>query len=433
MAEECTLALDLGTTAFKAAAVVRDAVVGKPAVVPCTLRYGSGGMVRCDPERYLTWAGRALRAAARQAQEAGYKVSAIGISSQAQTFVPIDLSGKPADPAIVWTDTTGALEVRAVADAIPNFAAVVGFLEPSPLQFLPKVLHYRRQGGTASRFLLLNEWIVYSFTGEAYGDAVNQGMGGFYDIARLCWNEAALRLAGIPPEALAQVHPAGARAAPLKPQWARKLGVPEGIPVYSCGNDQSCAAVGAGVRNPGEVFANFGTAMVVYALKGLPAEPRTGVEIAGVSPLPNRWFLLGVEAEFGNIVEWLAGLLYPRRGVGYMLEHALERRTDPVPRPRFSIPGGGTVHIEGLRVGTGRETIVRALMMHYADRFEGLLYSVLANAPLPRSMPAAGGISRSAAWLRLLQQHCGIALEATPMEHPGLIGIARIIRAAGHR
>ena len=47
----------------------------------------------------------------------------------------------------------------------------------------------------------------------------------------------------------------------------RDLGLLPVPMIYSCGNDQSCAAIGAGLERAGDILCNFGTALVVYALQ----------------------------------------------------------------------------------------------------------------------------------------------------------------------
>lgn len=426
--DKVVLALDLGTTAFKAAAVRDDEIVGQVAVVPTKLEYGRGGAVTCPPERYRAWALDALRNAAGQARALGFRVRAIGISSQAQTFIPTDGRLQPVGDAIVWTDATATDEAAAAAEALPDFAHTSGFAQPSPQQFLPKVMRHAKTHGGAARYLLLNEWVIAQLTGTCYGDTVNQGMGGFYDITQLRWNEAALNLAGLRADQLAPAYPAAGRCAGLSRDVADILNAPSGIPVYSCGNDQSCAAIGCGLEQPGELFANFGTAMVVYTLYDRPTVPHSAEQIAGISPLPSRWFLLAVESEFGNVVEWFARILYPRSGVGKMLERALSRRPRRIPELAFDFPGGGTLDIRGLRLGSTREDLVLALMQTYANRFSVLMHGVLRADVKPSRIVAGGGVSRSRAWCEFLSRRCGVTVTAAPLEHPALIGIARIIR-----
>src|SRR5262249_30991632 len=146
---------------------------------------------------------------------------------------------------------------------------------------------------------------------------------------------------------------------------------------------------------------NFGTALVVYALKSRPAEPSSETQIAGLSPLPSRWFLLGLESECGNVVEWLAELLYPRPGGGRMIEAALGgERSSSLPEIRLT--GGGRLDIRNLSIGSRREELARALLEYYAAQFGTLLAGVTAVGKPPRRLFAGGGLSRSAAWLEFL-------------------------------
>ncbi|MCW3051824.1 MAG: gluconokinase, partial [Chthonomonadales bacterium] len=230
---DCILALDLGTSAFKAAAVAQDLLLGRPTVVRYTLDYEKG-FVTCDPERLYRCALRALRGAAKTAREQGLRVTAIGISSQAQTYLALDAAGETVQPAIIWTDSRATAQAELAVQDFPDFALTSGFLRPSPLQFLPKVRYFQRRRRTAQRFLLLNEWLIYRLTGEAYGDETNQGMGGFYDIRARAWSERALEWAWLTPENLARVAPAASISTPLR--GGQLLGLPE-VPVYSCGND----------------------------------------------------------------------------------------------------------------------------------------------------------------------------------------------------
>jgi xylulokinase len=425
MAADCIVALDLGTTAFKAAPVDPNGVRGRVTVAPYALDYAGDG-VTCDPERYVRCAQRALQGAARTARQQGLAVRGIGLTSQAQTYIALDAAGKPIQSAIVWTDSRATEEAEEAANALPDFSRTCGFTRPSPLQFLPKVMRFRRSGGQARHLLLLNEWIVYRLTGQMFGDAVNQGMCGFYDISRQTWNDRALSLAGISVENLAAVAPAAALHAPLTTEWRRALDLPA-VPVYSCGNDQSCAAVGAGLEQTGDLFCNFGTALVVYALHDRPTAPAHSDQIAGISPIPGRWFLLGVESECGNVVEWLANLLYPRRGVGFMIKDALAADIVPESLAAITPTGSGQLEIRHLLIGSRREEIARALLEYYSERFKALTIGVSDPGASSRRLFTGGGLSRSVDWLQFLRARHGLSLTPTVGEHPGLVGAAKII------
>ncbi len=422
----CILALDLGTTAFKAGPVAAGRLAATPVVAPYRLDHRPDGAVLCDPALYAETALQALAGAARSAREAGLEPRAVALTSQAQTYIPVDERGRPVGPAVVWTDDRAVREAAEAADALPDFAASAGFTEPSPLQFLCKAAMRGRREGHPARYLLLNEWVALALTGAAYGDDVNQGMGGFMDIRTRAWNPAALAFAGIHEGMPAPCGPAATLSEPLTADAAERLGVGR-IPVHSCGNDQSCGAIGAGAVDEGAGFLNFGTAMVAYRTLAAPAAPAEPWQIAGISPLPERWFLLGVESEFGNMVEWLAELLWPAEGVGTMLEACAEGAPWPGV-PDFTPTGGGRCSLLGVGPGVERLGLGRAALAYYLGRVRTMAGALWPQG-LPARLMAAGGMSRSDAWLGLVEAELGLRPHRADAEHAGLIGAARVVEA----
>ena len=106
----CILALDLGTTAFKAGLVAAGRLAATPVVAPYRLDHRPDGAVLCDPALYAETALQALAGAARLAREAGLEPRAVALTSQAQTYIPVDERGRPVGPAVVWTDDRAVRE-----------------------------------------------------------------------------------------------------------------------------------------------------------------------------------------------------------------------------------------------------------------------------------------------------------------------------------
>ena len=435
MSDHCIIALDLGTTAFKCGPVDESGLLAEPATVSYQLVYDAG-RVTFDPEAYVRVAAQALASAAKSARDTGLVVDAIGISSQAQTYIPLDENGRPLQQAIVWTDGRAIDEAQAAARQIPDFVRHSGFKQPLAEMFMPKVRHFANTSGIALsrvwKFVLLNEYIIYRLTGAAYGDETNQGMSGFYHIAERRWSLAALDFARIAPHQLAEVAPAGQIGRPLTREWCDQLGI-EPVPVYSCGNDQSCSAAGAGLAVTGDVLCNFGTAMVVYALKDQLPDHLLDKQIAGISPLTGRYFLLGLESECGNVLDWAHRVLYPERDFATMMEESLQPAIDSASLPKIALPGGGRIDIQGLSVGCEAWQLVRAFLELYAETFGALLDGVTGQLKggsglAPPAVYAAGGLSRSDAWLGYLSHKFVTEFKHTATEHPGLVGVARIIK-----
>ncbi|MCL4506757.1 MAG: FGGY family carbohydrate kinase [Chloroflexi bacterium] len=428
MAHSCVIALDLGTTAFKCAPVGVEGLLAEPTSVNYDLEYHAGE-VTFKPDGYLNVATAALAGAMKAAHSEGLVVSAIGISSQAQTYIPLNHQGKPLQDAVVWTDDRATDEAREAAAAIPDFIRHSGFRQPLPAMFMPKIKHFARHSGvnmkTVWKFALLNEYIIYRLTGSVYGDTTNQGMSGFYHIADRHWSPQALTFAGITEGQLADTGPAAVLSHQLAGEWCHGLGLPP-VPVYSCGNDQSCSAAGAGLSTGGEVLCNFGAAMVIYALKDeLPAD-LSDKQIAGINPLTDRYFLLGLENECGNVLDWANRVFYAGQPFGHMMTDALRDMPDPAALPRVSLPGGGRINIQSLTVGSERRHLVRALLELYADTFGELLSGVTDKQEL-KSLYVAGGLSRSEDWLKFLKRRFNIEFAPTGTEQAALAGVAKII------
>jgi xylulokinase len=403
-------------------------LVKDPVVVPYSLDYDAG-RVTCNPERYYRTALEALSQAAQAVRTSGRRIEAIGISSQAQTYIPLDRKGAPLGNAVVWTDNRAAQEAEELTQAIPEVTALCGFKRFSGQQFLPKVLHFLREGQVTrdlvSQFLLLHEYIAYRLTGMAYGEETSQGMGGFYDITARAWSPAALETAGITSDQLAAVAPSAGQSPPLLPNLCQELGL-NAVPVYVCGNDQTCAAAGVDLEEDG-VLCNFGTAMVAYTRNKERPESVSETQIAGIDPLTSRYFLLGFEPECGNVLEWMADLLYPGQEIEVMQQKATSAAIDSTALPRISFKGGGRLEIQDLTVGSRPEILARSLLEYYADRFEILLQEVQGTEGRIGRLIASGGLARSQTWLDFLEQRLSLSFVRAQSEHPGLIGIARII------
>jgi len=427
-ATDCILALDLGTTAFKAAAVRWSGEITPPVVARYAVRVTAEG-VTCDPRLYERLALRALRGTARAAEARGWRPQAIGISSQAQTFVPVGARGEPLSDAIVWTDRRAEREAAQMTEALPDFSRRAGFDHPLPELYACKLAWLRRHQPelhrAARRFPLLNEYIVLRLTGECAGDETNAGMGGLWDIADRRWNAAALAFAGVAPERLARIAPAAGLGPALAIEVARSIGV-DPVPVFSCGNDQAAGAAGSGMTGERDALCNFGTAMVVWARKEEQPVPADEDQIAGIDPLTGRYFLLGLEMECGNLVEWLARLLYPRGGPADLIERALA--AEPSDVPVFVPRGAGRSDLLGLTTRSTREAIARAAVERFSQRFGEVLAGVIGAEPASVRLYAAGGLSRSRVWLRHLEARHGVRFTPLREEHAGLAGIARIVR-----
>lgn len=424
------LALDLGTSSFKCALVNEDGVIPETVISENYVIYRRNGEITFPAEKYFDIAAKLLKRSCLFASEKKLRIDSIGITSQAQTYVPVGKEGEAVSDAVIWLDGRAESEADEVASGIADFPSHSGFPKPSAQMFLPKIVHLKNKApavhSSVWKFLLLNEYIIFRLTGETYGDSSNQGMGGFFDISKNEISKVALSLAGIGADQLARPYPPSSFGRPLAGGISKILGIDK-VKVYSCGNDQSCAAAGAGLSGENDILCNFGTAMVVYSLKKKQPLPALGNQIAGISSLGNHYFLLGFESECGNILEALQRNFYGENKFGFMLEEALKTDLEePGIKGALAAVYPAISGISALHGKYSRAAVCRALLEKYADIFENILASLSGN-PVPGKIFASGGLSLSEDWLQFLEKRCAFKFARMKSCHPALEGVYKTI------
>ncbi len=247
-----TLAIDLGSTEFKAAIYDDARLIGSGGYKLAYHR--KNAKVELPVEEVLSGFDTIINRAIEEAAVSITEISAIGISSQAQTFALMDEHNQPLTPFISWLDMRAGKSYKTIS--LPDFAEHSSITEPIPnMQLcLLKNLHERGQ------VMPLPSYVIKLLTGNFVTDNNLAAMTGLFSLRDKKYNKEALKLAEIQEEDLPEVIDIGEVAGKTA---ANPFGLPEGIPVYSCGNDQTAGACGAGL-SPGDVLITLGTAQVVY-------------------------------------------------------------------------------------------------------------------------------------------------------------------------
>ncbi|MCU0482968.1 MAG: FGGY family carbohydrate kinase, partial [Chloroflexi bacterium] len=288
------VAVDLGTSALKAAVVALDGhVLGRGRVPLSLLHDGEPGRAEQDALGWWAALADAVRSALRAAALAGpVEPIAMCCVGHGPTLVPTAADGSPVGPAMTWLDQRPGGDVAEVAARIGRSGWTVTLL------------------GCARHVWRL--------------DPARDAATAWYLSA---WDHLAFRLAGRAATALADpadaitVEEAAAvgldeRAAPppirsgeplggLLPGPAAALGLRPGLPVVAGVNDAIAAFLGAGLTEPGQAVDTGGTSggFGLY-VDGSPAIPGLWT---GAAPLPGLRYVGGAMAGTGRALDWLAG------------------------------------------------------------------------------------------------------------------------------
>jgi L-ribulokinase len=342
-----TLGIDYGTNSVRALVVrCKDGAELGAAVVA----YPSGhqgvildpkdhNLARQNPADYLHGLEKSIKGALAQAKKIkGFdarRVIGLGVDTTGSSPIPVDATNTPlalekkwagnlAAHCWLWKDHTSvkeAAEITALAAKIrPNYIAKCGNTYSSEW-FWSKILRCRRTAPAvfkaAYSWVELADWIPSVLAGVKDPRSVKRGVccaghkalyaedwGGLPDKEFLAALDPAL--ADLRDRLYEKAHDATASAGTLCAEWAKKLGLPSGIPIAIGEMDVHHGAIGCGVAE-GTLVKVIGTSTcdcgVVSADKTVPDIPGICGIVKG-SILPGYYGLEAGQSAVGDIFKW---------------------------------------------------------------------------------------------------------------------------------
>jgi len=348
------LGVDYGTNSVRALIVdvadgseVGTAVFGYPSGKDGILLDGRDpNLARQNPADYVDGFYESVRGAIRDASKrpgfAVDRIVGIGVDTTASTPLPVDRDGTPlamlpafkkdlAAHAWLWKDHTShaeALEITAkAAKTKERYLDKCGGAYSSEW-FWSKILHCARTSPKVAKaaysWVEQCDFVSGFITGNSDPDTMPRGIcaAGHKGLYHEDWDGLPSKrfLAGLSPE-LAKVRDHYARRAQtadqvagrINPAVARKVGLPQGIPVAVGSVDAHLGAVGAGIK-PGTLVKIIGTStcdMLVVPQDGrAPNIPG----ICGIVPgsiVPGMYGIEAGQSAVGDIFNWFATYLTP--------------------------------------------------------------------------------------------------------------------------
>lgn len=428
------LAVDCGSTSFKAAVVDGRLKVRGEGAVRLEYHYAGGGRVELDVEGVNCAVRLAAAAALRAAGVSAAALRAIAITSQAQTFIVLTREGNARMRFISWQDqrAEAACATLAKMPSVSDFGTHSSFGAPLAALQICQILYLQR---TRPGFIRPGDWIlklpaylVQRLTGEPVLDENLAAMSGLYSLALRDWWPAALGACRLRKDQLPRVVPVGDVAA-LTSAGAQKFGLPAGIPVVLAGNDQTAGAYGARLDRTGAILLTLGTAHAGYVCRPRLPPPRAEL-VRGPYP-GGRAYRLAVDGCGGNVINWaqtvLAGCGHDdtfyaaaaqseRGSRGLMFEPALDS-------------GAGVWRNIGLHHTPA--DFARSVIEALGRRASALVRNLGVN-PRRHKILAAGGGSRNSLFVRTVSEMLGAPIRVTSASP--LLGAARMaLEAKGVR
>lgn len=412
------LAIDMGSTSFKAAVFdgrLRAISTGSHHL---SYRYGAGGHVELEVAKVEETLRRALAAAGADKHEIG----AIALTSQAQTFTVVDAQGRAQRPFISWQDRRAGSACEALTRRLPDFGGHSSFGSLDPALQICQLRALKL--GAGLRPLALPSYVLMLLSRETAVDNNLAAMTGLYSLPMQGWWPEALRECGVRAAQLSKVIPVGSVAA-VTTGVAKRFGLRAGIPVVLAGNDQTAGGYGARLETRGGLLITLGTAQVAYACCKRMPKPGVGA-IRGHYP-GGLFYRMAADSCGGNVVNWAETLLFGGRDDAAFFREAQRA------------PSGchGVVFDTALDSGQGgwtqlgvhhtRADLARSVLETLGRRMSGLVKQ-LGVKRVGRKILVAGGGSAQPLWRNIMAEFLDARLVRTHANP--LLGAARMARQA---
>ncbi len=300
MAQDCIIALDIGTTATKALCVTKQGGVQH------TLRL-EGEQAPTGSSLFAT-AVRALR----QCQPTdSLRPVALALTSQVGSYLPFAHNQPPEALKLhSWQSASGTDYAAPLCKQHNRdyWLQTIGMQHP-PLGSYPGPFLLKLQGeapqliGQLDKLLSIKDYIYYRFTGLFASDPYTWR--GLYNLTHNTWPTPYLAELGIAPHQLPEIHTPWSAPAKLSRELAAETGLPEGLPVVVGCNDFYAALIGCGNSAEHWAFDITGTSEHIGVIS--PSCPEIPELISG--PYLTGYAAYGVTAASGTALQWASSQL----------------------------------------------------------------------------------------------------------------------------
>jgi L-ribulokinase len=354
MSAQYVIGLDYGTNSVRTL-LVSVANGREAATAVWGYEHGEQGVIlardpnlaRQHPADYAKGAEVTIRKALAEARKSvrGFKpeqVIGIGVDTTGSTPIPVDCEGKPlafqkkfghhsAAMAWLWKDHTGVAEAAQITELArkirPHYLAKCGSTYSSEW-FFSKILHCLRTSpevfDAAHSWIECADWIPAMLTGTEALDTLTAGIcaaghkamyhrawGGYPDAEFLAQLDP--KLGDLRSRLPRQVCAVDRAAGCLTAAWAKRTGLPAGIPVAVGAFDAHLGGVGAGIA-PGTLVKIIGTSTCDMMVAPMEQELADIPGLCGIvegSILPGYFGLEAGQSAVGDIFNWFVNYMQP--------------------------------------------------------------------------------------------------------------------------
>jgi xylulokinase len=419
--EGYTIGVDVGTTAVKAVAVDAKGEVVARARVPHVVGAPSADYLEHDVAK--AWRSGPKKAFAQVSSQLDAPAAGLVVSSMVPSITAVGPRGKALLPGLLYGDARARAADQEASGGSPED---LGGERDQGKRMLAWAI---RERPGARGYWNCQAVATHALTGvPAIDTATTTSFGGLY--GRRGWDAAALEALGVTETQL-----------PVVGQMGGALGSVPGSPTVFAGGtiDAFCEQIVAGASHPGDVLVIFGATLIVWVVT---EEWR---DVPGLTTLPNMiagQVMIGGPSNAGALfIDWVRSVVGGHAPRG---RHHDDGGAGEI--ARVGDPGGVPVWLPYLRgertpfhdcglkasvhdldISQGPDSLVRGA--HEASGF--VIRRIIERSGFgARRIVAAGGGSRSVAWMQAVADATGLPVDTAAVSEGAALGAAFLARMA---
>jgi xylulokinase len=438
------LGIDVGTTGCKAVAFSPEGKVLASAYEEYDYDHPQPGWAELDSRR--VW--EQIKSTIRQAASGAGKdqPQTLCVSSLGEAFVPVAKSRTVLGASILNFDSRGGEYLPELRQKITdqhlyrlNGNTIGNHYSLTKLIWLKE--HQPEIYEQADWFLHWSGFVSFMLGAEAAVDYSLANRSLLFDLERADWSQELPGLFGIDPGKLPPTVPSGSRIGRVDATVAAKLGLPSGIPIVSGAHDQCSNSIGCGVIEVGQAMYGMGTYICmtpVFAHRP-PAEAMIAQGLNTEHHAAPGKFVSFIYNQGGALVKWYRDTfaIQERKQAiqdGTDVYSALTAEMPEAPSrvmalphftatgpPRFIADSCGV--LAGLYLDTPRGEILKGLVEGSTFYLRACQES-LPDEIIIQKLHAAGGGSKSEAWLQTVADILGRPVVQPVINEAGALGAA---------
>ena len=387
------------------------------------------GWAEQSPVVVLTSVKKVICEAVKQAKNKGVRseeIKAISTSVLGEEIMPVDREFNPLRDAILGMDYRADVQTQELLEVVPEerMYDITGFC-PHPMASLPTILWIRQNQPELAydtwKYVTFTEYIMHYLGAE--GGVIDYPQAGrtmVFDIEKKCWSEELIQAAEMNTDHFCCAARPGSIVGKLAKEPAEELGLSEGMLLVAGGQDQTCAALGAGLVDEKIGMDSHGTieGIGVVSKRKIADKAALGLGVSCYTyTIPEQYFLMSSCQVGGLLLKWFKNNFSAleiqeaerngRNAYDVMTEHLPSQPTEVMVLPHFIGSGppwndlDSRGAIVGLTMDTTRHEIVRAVMESLTYEFKINLETYEGMGFDLRELRVVGGASKSPCWMQM--------------------------------